>query len=64
MITYAQLHFTISNLPMEFIPMDVIALFDPSSKGHKCNLTEICILTAHTFCIPLNTKTATEVVQA
>ena len=50
---------------MEFISMDLIGEFHPpSSKGHKYALTVICMLTGYTFCIPLKTKTAAEVVKA
>ena len=51
--------------PMEFISMDLIGEFHPPScKGHKYALTVICMLTGYTFCIPLKTKTAAEVVKA
>ena len=50
---------------MEFISMDLIGEFDPpSQKGHRYALTVICMLTGYTFCIPLKTKTASEVVKA
>ena len=50
---------------MEFISMDLIGEFHPpSSKGHRYALTVICMLTGYTFCIPLKTKTAAEVVKA
>ena len=48
---------------MQFIYMDLIGPFDPSSDGHKYALTVICILTGYTFCIPLKTKMVTKVVQ-
>ena len=45
--------------------MDLIGEFHPSSKrGHKYALTVICMLTGYVFCIPLRTKTASEVIQA
>ena len=45
--------------------MDLIGEFHPpSSKGHRYALTVICILMGYTFCIPLKTKTAAEVVKA
>ena len=51
--------------PMQFISMDLIGEFHPpSAKGHRYALTVICMLTGYTFCIPLTTKTATEVVKA
>ena len=49
---------------MQFISMKLIGLFDPSSNGHHYILTVICMFTGYTFCIPLKTKTASEVVQA
>ena len=50
---------------MEFISMDLIGEFHPpSSKGHRYALTVICMLTGYTFCIPLKTKTAAEVIKA
>ena len=50
---------------MEFIFMDLIGEFHlPSQKGHRYVLTVICMLTGYTFCIPLKTKTASEVVKA
>ena len=50
---------------MEFISMDLIGEFHPpSTKGHKYALTVICMLKGYTFCIPLKTKTAAEVVRA
>ena len=50
---------------MQFISMDLIGEFHPpSAKGHKYALTVICMLTGYTFCIPLKTKTAAEVVKA
>ena len=45
--------------------MDLIGEFHPPScKGPKYALTVICMLTGYTFCIPLKTKTAAEVVKA
>ena len=50
---------------MEFISMDLIGEFHPpSQKGHRYALTVICMLTGYTFCIPLKSKTASEVVKA
>ena len=50
---------------MEFISMDLIDEFHPSSsKGHRYALTVICMLRGYTFCIPLKTKTAAEVIKA
>ena len=64
-VKYVQGQFKVPTTPMEFISMDLIDEFHPpSSKGHKYALTVICMLTGYTFCIPLKTKTAAEVVKA
>ena len=55
------------NVPtsMQFISMDLIREFHPpSAKSHRYALTVICMLTGYTFCVPLKTKTAAEVVNA
>ena len=58
-------HFAVPTQPMEFIAMDLIGEFHPaSSKGNRYALTAICMLTGFTFCIPLENKTAEEVVKA
>ena len=50
---------------MEFIAMDLIGEFHPaSSKGNRYALTAICMLTGFTFCIPLKSKKAEDVVTA
>ena len=64
-VKYVQGQFKVPTAPMEFISMDLIGEFHPpSSKGHRYALTVICMLTGYTFCIPLKTKTAAEVVKA
>ena len=56
-VKYVQGQFKVPTTPMEFISMDLIGEFHPpSSKGHK--------YAGYTFCIPLKTKTAAEVVKA
>ena len=51
--------------PMEFICIDLIGEFYPSSsKGNRYALTAVCMLTGFTFCIPIKNKTAEEVVTA
>ena len=58
-------HFSAPPQPMEFIAMDLIGEFHPaSSKGNRYALTAICMLTGFTFCIPLKSKTAEDVVTA
>ena len=49
---------------MQFISMDLIGLFDPSSSVYQYVLMVICMSTGYTFCIPLKNKTASKVVQA
>ena len=42
---------------MEFVSMDLIGEFHPpSSKGNRYALTAVCMLTGHTFCIPIKTN--------
>ena len=51
--------------PMDFICMDLIGEFHPpTSRGHHYALTAVCMLTGFTWCVPLKTKTAEEVVKA
>ena len=51
--------------PMDFICMDLIGEFHPpTSCGHRYALTAVCMLTVFTWCVPLKTKTAEEVVKA
>ena len=58
-------HFSGPSQPMELIAMDLIAEFHPaSSKGNHYALTAICMLPSFTFCIPLKSKSAEEVVKA
>ena len=48
-----------------FISMDLIGEFHPKpSTGNAYALTVICMLTGYTFCVPIKTKSASEVVQA
>ena len=45
--------------------MDLIGEFHPpTSHGHCYALTAVCMLTGFTWCVPLKTKTAEEVVKA
>ena len=58
-------HFSSPPQPMEFIAMDLIGEFHPaSSKGNRFTLTAVCILTGFTFCIPLKSKRAEDVIRA
>ena len=51
--------------PMDFICMDLIGEFHPlTSCGHRYALTAVCMLTGFTWCVPLKTKTAEEVMKA
>ena len=50
---------------MEFIAMDLIGELHPaSSKGNRFALTAICMLTGFTFCIPLKSKHAEDMINA
>ena len=58
-------HFSSPPQPMEFIAMDLIGEFHPaSSKGNRFALTAVCMLTGFTFCIPLKSKKAEDVINA
>ena len=58
-------HFSSPPQPMEFIAMDLIGEFHPaSSKGNRFTLTAVCMLTGFTFCIPLKSKHAEDVIKA
>ena len=58
-------HFTPSLKPMDFIAMDLIGEFHlPSSQGNRYALTGVCMLTRFTWCIPIKSKKAADVVRA
>ena len=58
-------HFSSPPQPMEFIGMDLIGEFHPaSSKGNRYALMAVCMLTGFTFCIPLKSKHAEDVIKA
>ena len=58
-------HFSSPPQPMEFIAMELIGEFHPaSSKGNRYALTAVCMLTGFTFCIPLKSKSAEDVIKA
>ena len=58
-------HFSSPLQHMEFIAMDLIGEFHPaSSKGNRFTLTAVCMLRGFTFCIPLKTKCAEDVIKA
>ena len=58
-------HFSAPPQLMEFIDMDLIGEFHPASiKGNRYALTAICMLTGFTFCIPLKSKKAEDMVTA
>ena len=58
-------HFSSPPQPMEFIAMDLIGEFHPgSSKGNRFALTPVCMLTGFTFCIPLKSKRAEDMIKA
>ena len=58
-------HFLSPPQPMEFIAIDLIEKFHPaSSKGNRYTLTAVCMLIGFTFCIPLKSKCAEDVITA
>ena len=59
-------HFKAPPQPMEFVAMDLIGEFHPptSSKGNRYALTAVCMLTSFTFCIPIISKKAEDVMKA
>ena len=58
-------HFSSPPQPIEFISMDLIGEFIPASgKGNRYALTAVCMLTGFTFCIPIASKSATDVANA
>ena len=58
-------HFKVPSQPMEFIAMDLIGEFHPpSSKGNRYALMVVCMLTRFTFCIPIKSKKAEDVMKA
>ena len=63
-VKYVTGQFSAPMAPMEFISMDLIGDFTPSSKGNRYALTVICMLTGYTFCIPIPSKKAPEVITA
>ena len=63
-VKYVLGYFSAPMAPMEFISMDLIGDFTPSSKGNKYALTVICMLTGYTFCIPIPSKKASDVITA
>ena len=63
-VKYVTGQFSAPVAPMKFISMDLIGDFTPSSKGNKYALTVICMLTGYTFCIPIPSKRAPDVITA
>ena len=58
-------HFSSPPQPMEFTAKDLIGEFHPaSSKGNRYALIAVCMLTGFTFCIPLKSKHAEDVIKA
>ena len=50
---------------MDFISMDLIGEFHPpTAEGYKYALTVICMLTGFTWCIPIKSKMAKDIVEA
>ena len=64
-VRYAKLHFDVATFPMQFISMDLMGEFHPStSKKHRYALTVIFMLTGHVFVCLYEPKNAEEVIQA
>ena len=63
-VKYQKGHFEIPEAPMDFISMDLIGNFIPSSSGNRYALTVICMLTGFVWCIPIPDKKAETVVNA
>ena len=63
-VKYAQLHFSIPKVAYAIYLNGFNWPFDPSSNGHHYVLAVVCMLKGYTFCVPLKTKGASEVVQA
>ena len=64
-VKYATLHFDVATFPMQFISLDLIGEFHPSTvRNNKYALMVICMLMGYVFCVPLMTITAEEVIQA
>ena len=59
-----EVHSAVPRMPMDFICMDLIGGFPPTSKGNVYALTAIDMLTSHTWAIPLPDKTAESVLDA
>ena len=63
-VKYARLHFDVATFPMQFISMDLIGEFHPpTSRKHICINCNLHVK-GYVFCVPLQTKTAKEVIQA
>ena len=64
-VKYNQGHFEVPRAPMDFVSMDLIGEFcPPTAEGYHYALTVICMLTGFTWCVPVKTKTAQEIVKA
>ena len=63
-IKFEKLHFKIPNQWMEFICVDLIGEFYPTSRGNRYTLTVMDMLISFVFCVPLKSKKAEEVIQA
>ena len=64
-VKYNQGQFQVPKAPMDFISMDLIGEFHPpTAEGYKYALTVICMLTGFTWCIPVKSKMAKDIVEA
>ena len=64
-VKYNQGQFQVPKAPMDFISMDLIGEFHPpTAEGYKYALTVICMLTGFTWCIPVKSKMAKDIMEA
>ena len=64
-VRYNQGQFRVPKAPMDFISMDIIGEFHPpTAEGYKYALTVICMLTGFTWCIPVKSKMAKDIVES
>ena len=63
-VKYVTGQFSSPAMPMEFISMDLIGEFPETTNGNKYALTVICMLTGYTWCIPVKSKHAGQIIQA
>ena len=64
-VKYNQGQFSVPKAPIDFISMDLIEKFHPpTAEGYKYASTVICMLTGFTWCIPIKSKMAKDIMDA